>query len=149
MRTEPMVVEGLAGPVVIDVNAFTGKHSVTVGVQEVRGTRRGNYTLPTLDGQSVAAKLHSSLLDPHPSLEIAGTRYRTGPSLPLVVRVLVILPLVLLVGGLIGGLIGAAGIAANLGIVRGQQSTAVKSLLMVGVLILTVVVFAVLAAAIS
>src|SRR4051794_36151972 len=55
MRTEPMVVEGLAGPVVLDVNAFTGKHSVTVGVQQVRGTRRGNYTLPTLDGRTVPA----------------------------------------------------------------------------------------------
>jgi hypothetical protein len=144
-----MVVEGLAGPVVIDVNAFTGKHSVTVGVDQVRGTRRGNYTLPTLDGQTVAAKLHSNLLEPHPSLEIAGVRYRTGPSLPLALRVLVILPLVLLIGGLIGGLIGALGVGANLGIVRGRQSTAVKSLLMVGVLIVTVAVVAVLAAAIS
>jgi hypothetical protein len=149
MRTEPMVVEGLAGPVVLDVNAFTGKHSVTVGVHQVKGTRRGNYTLPTLDGRTVAAKLHSSLLDPHPSLEIAGVRYRTGPSLPVALRVLVVLPLVLLVGGLIGGLVGALGVGANLGIARGQQSTAVKSLLMIGVLILTVVAFAVIAAAVS
>ncbi|NEA36217.1 hypothetical protein [Streptomyces sp. SID13031] len=148
MRTEPMVVEGLAGPVVLAVNAFTGKHSVTVGGYQVSGTRRGNYTLPTADGRTVAAKLHSSLLDPHPSIEIAGVRYRTGPSLPVAVRVLVVLPLVLLVGGLIGGLIGAIGVGANLGIARGQQSTAVKSLLMIGVLILTVVVFVVLAAAV-
>jgi hypothetical protein len=149
MRTEPMVVEGLAGPVVLDVNAFTGKHSVTVGVHQVKGSRRGNYTLPTLDGQTVAAKLHSSLLDPHPSIEINGVRYRTGPSLPLALRVLVILPLVLLIGGLIGGLIGALGVGANLGIARAQQSTVVKTLLMIVVLIVTVLVFAVLAAAIS
>jgi hypothetical protein len=144
-----MVVEGLAGPVVIDVNAFTGKHSVTVGVDQVRGSRRGKYTLPTLDGRMVDAKLHSSLLDPHPSLEIAGVRYRTGPALPLALRVLVVLPLVLLIGGLIGGLIGALGVFANLGIVRGQQSTAVKSLLMVGVLILTVAAVAAIAAAVA
>jgi hypothetical protein len=149
MRTEPMVIDGVAGPVVLAVNAFTGRHSVTVGGHPVSGTRRGIYTLPTADGRTVAAKLRSSLLEPHPSIEIDGVRHRSGPSLPLALRVLVVLPLVLLLGGLIGGLIGGLGVVLNLGIARGRQSTAVKSLLVIMVLILTVVIFAIVAAAIS
>ena len=70
MQTEPLMIDGVAGPVVLTVNAFTGKHSVTVGGYPASGTRRGIYTLPTADGRTVAARLRSSLLDPHPSLEI-------------------------------------------------------------------------------
>jgi hypothetical protein len=149
MRTEPMMIDGLAGPVVISVNAFTGKHSVTVGGQPASGTRRGSYTLPTVDGRAVPAKLRSNLLEPHPTLEIAGVTHRSGPALPLALRVLVLLPAVLVIGGLIGGVIGALGIGINLGIARGRQSTVVKSLLMIGILVLAVVAFALVAAAIS
>jgi hypothetical protein len=148
MRTEPMMIDRVAGPVVITVNAFTGKHSVTVGGQPASGTRRGAYTLPTTDGQTVAAKLRSSLIEPHPSLEIAGVTHRSGPSLPIALRVLVVIPLVLLLGGLIGGVIGALGVGVNLGIARGRQSTAIKSLLMIMILVLAVVTFALVAAAI-
>jgi hypothetical protein len=149
MRTEPMMIDGLAGPVVISVNAFTGKHGVTVGGQPASGTRRGSYTLPTIDGRTVAAKLRSNLLEPHPTLEIAGVTHRSGPALPLALRVLVLLPAVLVIGGLIGGVIGALGIGGNLAIARGRQSIVVKSLLMIGILVLAVVAFALVAAAIS
>ena len=148
MHTEPLMIDGVAGPVVLTVNAFTGKHSVTVGGHPASGTRRGMYTLPTADGQTVAARLRSSLLDPHPSIEVAGIRHRSGPALPIALRVLVVLPLALLLGGLIGGLIGALGVAVNLGIARGQLSTAVKSLLMVVVLLVTVVAYVAVAAAV-
>lgn len=149
MHTEPMVIDGLAGPVVMSVNSFTGKHSVTVGGQPVSGTRRGMYTLPTADGQTVAARLRASLLDPYPSLEIAGVKHRSGPALPLALRVLAVLPLVLIIGGLIGGAIGAAGVIVNLGIARGQLSTAVKSLLMILILVVAVVTFSLIAVAIN
>jgi hypothetical protein len=148
MQTEPMMIDGVAGPVVLTVNAFTGKHSVTVGGYPASGTRRGIYTLPTADGRTVAAKLRSNLLDPHPTLEIAGVKHRSAPSLPIALRVLVVLPLALLLGGLIGGAIGGLGVGINLGIARGQLSTAVKSLLMILVLLVTVVTFAVVAAAV-
>jgi hypothetical protein len=149
MRTEPMTIDGLAGPVVITVNSFTGKHSVTVGGHPASGTRRGIYTLPTVDGRTATAKLRSSLLEPHPSLEIAGVRHRSGPALPLALRVLALLPAVLVIGGVIGGLIGALGILGNLAIARGQQSTVVKALLMIGILVVAIVAFSLVAAAIS
>jgi len=149
MRTEPMMIDGLAGPVVISVNAFTGKHSVTVGGQPASGTRRGSYTLPTSDGRTVPAKLRSSLIEPHPILEIGGVRHRSGPALPLVLRVLALLPAVLVIGGVIGGIIGALGIGVNLAVARGRQSTVVRSLLMIGILAVAVVAFALVAAAIS
>lgn len=147
MRTEPVNIAGLAGPVVVTVNAVTGRHSVTVGGRPATGTGRGSYTLPTTDGRTVAAKVRSSLLDPYPTLEIAGVKYRTGPSVPVVLRVLALLPLVLVLGGLIGGAIGALGVAANLGIARWSQSNAVKSVLMIVVLVVAVMTFAVVATA--
>ncbi len=147
MRTEPLMIAGIAGPIVLDVNAITGKHSVTVGGHPASGTRRGNYTLPTADGQTIPAKLRSNIFDPHPTLEIAGVTHRTGPSQPIALRVLMVLPLLLVIGGLIGGVIGALGIGVNLGIARGQQSTAVKALLMIVVLALTVVAYVAVAAA--
>lgn len=146
MRTAPMSIDGLAGPVVLNVNAFTGKHSVTVDGHPVMGTRRGNYTLPTADGRTVPATLRSSLLDPYPTIEIAGVKHRTGPSVPVAVRVLALLPLVLLLGGLIGGAIGGLGAAINLGVARGSQSTAVKSLLMIMIFMIAIVTFAIVAA---
>jgi hypothetical protein len=150
MRTEPVNIAGLAGPVVVTVNAVTGKHSVTVGGRPATGgTRRGDYGLPTTDGRTVAAKVRSSLLDPYPTIEIAGVKYRTGPSVPVALRVLALLPLVLVLGGLIGGVIGALGIATNLGIARWSQSNAVKAVLMIVVLVIAVVLFAVVAAALQ
>lgn len=150
MRTEPVNIEGLAGPVVVTVNSFSGRHSIAVGGRPVKGTRRGRYTLPTADGGTVEGKLRSTLLDPYPTIEIAGVKHRTGPSTSLALRVLGLLPLLLVgVGGLIGGAIGGVGVIVNLGIVRGSQSTAVKALLMIVVLVFAVVAWAMLAAAIQ
>ncbi|WP_326557684.1 hypothetical protein [Micromonospora sp. NBC_01796] len=135
MRTAPVIIEGLAGPVEVTTNLLTGKHSMTVGGQPTVGTRRGHYTLPTADGQTVAARLRASLLDPYPTIEIAGVRYRTGPGIPLALRILALLPFVLVIaGGLLGGVIAAAGLVANFGIARGSQSTAVKAIFMLLVL---------------
>ena len=147
MITEPLHIPGLAGPVVATMNSFTGKHSITVGGRPASGTRRGMYTLPTADGRMVEARLRGSLLDPYPSIEIAGVKHRTGPVVPLALRVVGLLPAVLLVGGLIGGLIGGGGIVVNLAILRSSLHGAVKAVLMLGVLVVAVVTaFAVIGA---
>jgi hypothetical protein len=149
VRTEPVNIQGLAGPVVVTVNSFFGRRSIAVGGRPVEGTRRGSYTLPTAGGGTVEGKLRSTLLDPYPTIEIAGVKHRTGPSTSLALRVLGLLPLVLVaVGGLVGGAIGAVGVIVNLGIVRGSQPKAFKALLMIVVLVLAVVAWVIVAAAI-
>lgn len=148
MRTQPVTIEGLAGPVVVDVNTLTGRQSLMVGGQSIPGTRRGDYTLPTADGRAVPAKVRTSLVDPYPTIEIAGVKHRTGPALPVALRLLALLPFLLVfVGGAIGGALGAVGVVVNLSLARISQSTAVKALLMVGVLVATAMAYLVVAAA--
>jgi len=149
MQTGPVDIDGLAGPVVITSNAFTGRSSVTVGGQPVKGTRRGDYAFPSADGRTVDAKVRTGLFDPYPSLKIAGAVHRTGPPLPAVLRILMVLPLALILGGLIGGAVGAAGLLLNLAIGRSSQSTAVKAVLMIVVLAVAALVWLLLAAALQ
>lgn len=135
MRTEPTTIQGLAGPVVVDMNTLTGKSTLTVGGVPAQGRRRGHYLLPTADGGTVEARVRATLLDPYPILHIDGAKHRTGPASPLVLRVLGLLPLLLLaVGGAVGGALGALGVIANLAVQRSSQSTAVKAMVMLAVL---------------
>jgi hypothetical protein len=148
MRTEPLNIEGLAGPAVITLHPFTGRHSIMVGGRPATGTRRGRYSLPTADGRTVDARLRAGLFDPHPSLQIAGVTYRTGPPVPRLLQVLALAPIVLVgLGGLLGGLIGGGGVVANMGIARSPQSTARKTVLMIVVLVAAVVVWMLVAGA--
>jgi hypothetical protein len=137
MRTKPLIIDGLAGPLVITRNELTGKYSITVGGQQVPGTGQREYNLPTTDGHTVAATVaRPKLFDPYPTIEIAGVAHRTGPRIPTILAVLALVPLALVgLGGLIGGLIGGLGAVVNLRIARGGQSTAVKAILMVMVLV--------------
>jgi hypothetical protein len=143
MQTEPLVIPGLAGPAVVTVNQFTGKHSITVGGQPTTGTRRGQYTLPGVDGAPVPARLRSSMLDPFPSIVIAGVKHRSGPAIPLALRILALCPAILVLGGLVGGLLGGAAILANLSLLRTSLPTAAKAAL-VAVIGLAAVVAAVI-----
>ena len=70
------------------MSSLTGKHSMTGGGQPAAGNRRGHYNLPTDDGRTVGARLRVSLLDPYPTIEIAGVKHRTGPGLPVALRIL-------------------------------------------------------------
>jgi hypothetical protein len=147
VRTET-VIEGLAGPLVIARNEFTGRYSVSVGGQAVAGGRNREYQLPTRDGGTVAARIHRpKLLDPFPTFEVAGVPYRTGPRVPAGLMVLALAPLVLVgFGGLLGGLVAALGIVANLRVARGAQPAAVKVGVMAAVLVATAVTWLILAA---
>jgi hypothetical protein len=148
MRTEPMFISGLAGPVVVTVNPFTGKQSVTVAGYPVPRRGRGHCTLPAAEGGVVAARVRSSFADPYPVIEIGGVKHRTGPSVPVVLRVLAVLPIVLVgIGGLIGGAIGGAGVVGNLAILRTAQSAVVKVVWMILVLAAAVTVWTIVATA--
>lgn len=140
MITDPIVIDGLAGPVVVTTNMMSGKSTVTVGGIPAQGTGRGRFQLPTADGGAVEAKVHAAkMIDPYPVIEINGTKHRTGPASPVWMTVLSLLPIVLLVGGALGAVIGVVAVFSNLAIARTAQSTAAKVVLMVVVLVGAVV----------
>jgi hypothetical protein len=97
VRTEPLTITGLAGPVVLETNFLTGKHSITVrGHPAPRAGRR--FTLPTAGGGTVEA-VRDQFLDAYPNLEIHGVKHRTGPPTPMVLRILALVPILLHRGG--------------------------------------------------
>jgi len=148
VRSEPLAIRGLAGPVVVEANNFTGRYTVTVGGRPAPRIGRARYALPAAGGGTVKAVVRGGFFDPYPSLEINGLKHRTGPPVPMPLRILALVPIVLVGFGALGGLIGAFGVIANLAVARLPQSPLVKALLMLGVLALAVVTFAVLASAI-
>ncbi|WP_200209554.1 hypothetical protein [Micromonospora coerulea] len=149
MRTEPIHIDGLAGPIVVTAPTFRAP-SITVGERSATRTRGNKYLLPAADGQLVDAKLSNGLLDPYPSIEIAGVKHRTGPRMPVLLQIMSALPLVvfipLLHGGLIGGLVAGIALLTNLKIARGSHSTPVKAVIMLCVLGAATVVLAMIAA---
>ncbi|MCG5471759.1 hypothetical protein LADH09A_005761 [Micromonospora sp. LAH09] len=149
MNTEPLSVAGVAGPIVIATKALWGHPAVSVaGVPAPRTGRR--YALPAVDGGVVQATLRTPFADPYPTMEINGVQHRTGPPVPVFLRILAPLPILLLiVGGVLGGLIGALGFLANLTVARTRMAPAVKALAMVGVGIVTAMVWLVIAVALN
>ena len=134
MNTEPISINGVAGPVVISTNAFWGRPGVTVGGLPAPRTGKRRYALPTLAGGDVDATVRTGFADPYPTVEVDGVQHRTGPTVPVILRVLAPLPILLVaVGGLVGGIIGALGFAANLTIARTRTPAAVKALVMLAV----------------
>ena len=150
MNTEPISIDGVAGPIVVTTHAFWGRPAVTVGGLPALRTGKRQYTLPVTAGGAVEATLRSGFADPYPTLEINGVKHRSGPPVPLALRVLALVPIALIgFGGLLGGLIGGLGVMANLAVASQPRSAVVKALLMLGVLVVAVVVWIVVAAAIG
>ncbi|MEU1588364.1 hypothetical protein [Micromonospora sp. NPDC005710] len=149
MNTEPLHVAGVAGPIVVTTKAFGGRPTLTVaGVPAARTGKR--YALPTADGGVVQATLRTAFADPYPVVAVNGVQHRTGPSIPVFLRILALLPILLFtVGGVIGGLVGAFGVLANLTVARTQLAPAVKALVMVGVGIATAIVWLAIAVALN
>jgi hypothetical protein len=134
VNTEPISIDGVAGPIVVTTNAFWGRSAVTVGGVPTPRTGKRQYALPAAAGGAVEATVRSAFADPYPTVEVNGVQHRTGPSIPVVLRVLVPLPILLVaVGGALGGLIGALGLVANLAVARTRTPPVVKALIMVGV----------------
>lgn len=152
MQTEPVTIDGVAGPVVVDSNVLTGRCAVTVNGTAVPRQRR-RFALPTTYGDPVEATVRTSLVDPYPVIQLGPKRYRTGPQIPQLLQVLTVLPFgaILLgltgavVGGLLGGVVAGAGVAVNQTISRSGQSTATKAGLMFTVLVMVLVISALLA----
>lgn len=147
--TQPVTIDGVAGPVVVTTNALWGQPAVTVGGQSAPRVGRRKYTLPAAGGGTVEATVRNGFADPYPILDINGVGFRTGPKPPVVLRMLSVLPIALVaIGGLTGGLLGVLGMVVNLAVARTNLPTAVKALLMVGVGVVAFVVLLMIAAAI-
>jgi len=141
MNTEPITIDGVAGPIVVTTNAFWGHPVVTVGGVPAPRTGRGQYALPAATGGAVDATVRAALTDPYPTLEVNGVRHRTGPRVPVVLRVLALLPFLLAVGGALGGLVGALGVVANLAVARTRSPAIVRALIMIGIGVVAYVIW--------
>ncbi|GAB3799623.1 hypothetical protein [Micromonospora zhanjiangensis] len=131
MRTPPLDIDGLAGPLVVDTAPITGRHAISVGGEPTSGTPAGEYLLPLANGGLVTARLRRGVLDPYPRVEIDGVSHRTGPPVPTVLRALALLPLSLvLLSGLLGVVLGLAGLAGNLAVLRTAWPVAARAGLM-------------------
>ncbi len=140
MRTEPLTIWGLAGPVMLESGFLASRVNITVGGHPATRVRRNTYALPAVNGGMVEARVSGGFLDAYPTLEINGVKHRTGPAVPVLLRILALVPIFLIgVGGALGGVIGAVGVALNMAIARLVLPSAVKALLMAGVLIVAAV----------
>ncbi|MCL2586230.1 MAG: hypothetical protein FWE35_27675 [Streptosporangiales bacterium] len=148
MQTEPIAIDGVAGPVVV-TPSFWGRPSITVWGQPVPRTGR-QYALPAADGGTVEATVRGGFADAYPTVEVNGVPYRTGPKPPVALQILTMVPILLIaIGGAIGGVIGVLGVAANLSVARTRMSVAGKTFAMIGVIVVAAVVFFAIAAALS
>src|SRR5215510_9151918 len=146
MRTKPLTVTGLAGPVVLESAFFANRYSITVGGQPATRIGRGRYVLPTVGGGMVEARVRGGFFDAWPSLEINGVAHRTGPSTPVALRALAWVPVVLLfAGGALGGVIGMLAVAVNMAIARLAWSAAGRALVMIAILAIAVMMWIVAA----
>jgi hypothetical protein len=145
-----MMIPGLVGPVVVESSFWSSRFTITAGGFPATRVGRNRYALPAAGSATVEATVSGGFFDAYPTLTINGVKHRTGPAVPVVLRVLAVLPIVLVfLGGFVGGLIGAIGWAANMAILRVVVSSPVKVLLMLAVLVVTVVAWVEVAAAIS
>ncbi|WP_089005325.1 hypothetical protein [Micromonospora viridifaciens] len=114
----------------VEVKALGTPRVLVGGIPETG--RRNTFELPAVGGGTVRAKLKTNIVDPYPVIEIDGVKHRTGPNTPVVLRVLMLLPfLLVLKGGLIGGLFGGVGFAVNHSIALSDRSTGAKAALMI------------------
>jgi len=149
VNTEPITIDGVAGPVVVSTNMFWGHPVVTVAGQPATRAAKRQYDLPASAGGTVPATLRTGVADPYPTVEVNGVRHRTGPKVPMVLQILALLPIALVaIGGLLGGLLGALAFAVNVLVARTRLHAALKALLMLVIGAVAFVILLVIAGAV-
>jgi hypothetical protein len=132
MSNQPIIVPGIASPVSVNWNVWTGRQTVMVGDRPAATTGKRTYALPTAEGGTVEGKVgRSSIINPFPALEVGGVKHSTGPEIPVPLRVLMVTPVLLVaLGGLVGAVVAVGAIVLNFIIARSTRPTAIKALLM-------------------
>jgi hypothetical protein len=150
VRTEPLMIPGLVGPVVLESSFFSSHYTITAGGYPAQRLGQKRYALPTAGSGTVEATVSGGFFDAYPTLTINGVKHRTGPAVPVVLRILAVVPFaIVFTGGLIGGLIGGIGWAVNMAILRLSLSSIVKAVLMLAVLVATALAWAEVAAGLA
>ncbi len=147
VQTTPIAVRGVAAPVSVDV-PFARRPKVLVGGQEAQRLGRNRYALPGVDGKPVEGTVKATLVDPYPRLTVDGQTYLTGPKVPIGLQIVAALPVVLFVGGLLGIVLALLGVFANVTVLRTTMATAGKVGLVLGITVVTVLVYTLLVVAI-
>lgn len=135
---------------VLPSNGLRGPRLLLSGQPAPAGPKRNEFQLRRNDGQPATAKFRfsfpTSLIDPIPTLEIDGQLVKLADPLPLPALILAGLPLLMVfAGGAVGGLVGAITVIANGRLLRSAQPTAVRYLGVVGVGLVGVAVWLLLA----
>jgi hypothetical protein len=149
VRTEPLSIPGLASPVVVESSFLTSRYTITAAGQPAMRIGRKTYAVPASGPGTVETTISGGFFDAYPTLEVNGVKHRTGPQVPMILRILAPVPILLLtVGGALGGLIGALGWMLNIAVLRTALASAVKALLMLVILAAAAVAWYVVASAI-
>ena len=146
MELEPVVIEGVTHPVTVTRNRFGGDVRLLVEGRPVAqgGAWAREYQLPLTSGGTATAVVHSGLVDPYPSIEVDGKRYRTGPRPSTVLRILALVPGLAVLAGFFGVLIGVPAFVANLALVRSALPAKTKALAIAAIDVAAIVLTAVL-----
>jgi len=135
MQSAPLAIPGLPGPVIVDVNEWTGKRRLFVGGHEVP-TTRGRFQFPAPDGQLIPGRIKPMRIwETHPKLEFGNVTHATGPEAPTWMKVLACLPILLIGGGALGAVLGVLAIVANLTVIRSGAPRAAVVAISLGTLL--------------
>jgi len=149
VRSEPLNIAGLAGPVVVESPFFASRYTVTAGGFPATHIGRKRYALPAAGGGTVETTVSGGFFDAYPTLMVNGVKHRTGPPVPMALRIMAVVPIfIVALGGFLGGMIGALGWAVNMAILRLTLPSAVKVLLMLGVLVVAFLTWSIVVAAV-
>ncbi|MCY1137148.1 hypothetical protein OWR29_03995 [Actinoplanes sp. Pm04-4] len=149
MRTEPITIDGVAGPVVVTTGRFGGAARVEVNGEVVPQLGDRHHRLPATGGGTVEAVVRGGTFDPYPTVEVGGVKHRTGPKVNGVVQALAFAPMIMAItSGLVGGLVGLAGVLANATLLRSRLRPGAKVLAVIGVDLAVIVVAVALAMAV-
>jgi hypothetical protein len=122
---------GTESPAITIRRTTLGSVAVFVDGTRIRG-RRGRYEVPDLDGQPHDVRLTGAWTGLRVIAD--GVDSPLEPAFPTWSLVLMLLPMVLVVGGLVGGLLGAIAVAVNAVIGRSGLRTPIRAVAMVVVL---------------
>jgi hypothetical protein len=144
-----LTIPGLASPVFVESSPFSGRYTITAGGYPAARLGRLRYAVPAAGGGTVETSISGGFFDAYPTLTVNGIKHRTGPPVPVILRILAVAPIALVIGGLIGGLIGALGCAVNMAVVRMSLPSVGKAVLVLAVGFVAFVMYVVAAAAVA
>ncbi len=132
----------------IETSIWTGRTKLFKdGVELERSSEKGKPFLAESDaGETIKIYPKAAIMELTPQLEIDGIKYSTQEKLPWYQNVVALLPMLLIfVGGGLGGGIGAVGSILNLKTFKGDGPTTTKYLKVIGISILSYVLYVLVA----